>query len=444
MLLPQEETKVPLVFFDQTDYNRTVRLAAKEKEYIMEQLTNLLREYEAAKALQLKLDMSRGKPGADQLALSNNLLDARWVTPPQAENGFDCRNYGILDGIPEIKRLFGEMMGVSSEQICVCGNASLTLMYDYVAQCMVSGAGGNAPWLQQGKVKFLCPVPGYDRHFSLLQQLGVEMVNVPMLADGPDMALVAEYVKDPLVKGLICVPKYSNPEGKTYGDAVVRAFAALRPAAPDFRVIWDNAYCVHDLYDTTDPLLNILAEARGAGTEDHFIVVASFSKVTFPGAGVAAIAASPANIAAIRARMNMQTIGHDKLNQLRHARYFGNLAGIAAHMQKHAAILRPKFETVLAILERDLRGLASWTVPRGGYFISLDLPAGCAKRTCQLLKEAGVALTPAGAPFPYGLDPQDKNLRIAPTFPPIEELRQAAGLLTLCARIAMLEQSAQK
>ena len=406
----------------------------------MNELTKRRGDYEAWQAKNLRLDMSRGKPGADQCALSDDLLDARWVTPPRAENGFDCRNYGILDGIPEAKRLFAELLEVPAAQVIVCGNASLTLMYDYIAQCMLHGAGA-APWAQQGGVKFLCPVPGYDRHFGILEHLGIEMVNVPMLADGPDMKLVAEYAKDPSVKGLICVPKYSNPEGKTYSGAVVRAFANLKPAAPDFRVIWDNAYLVHDLYETTDPLLNILAAAKEAGTEDHFIVVASFSKITFPGAGVAAVAASPANIAAIKARMSFQTIGHDKLNQLRHARYFQNLAGIKNHMRKHAAILKPKFEEVLQILARDLTGLASWTAPRGGYFISLDLPEGCARRTHQLLKEAGVTLTPAGATFPYGKDPADRNLRIAPTFPPIGELRQAAELLTLCARIAILEKN---
>jgi len=402
-------------------------------------LTQLQEQYELAKAKKLNLDMSRGKPGAAQLDISGDLLDPKWLQPAKTEKNFDCRNYGILDGIPEAKRLFGELLDVLPDQVIVCGNASLNLMYDYLAQCMLFGAGGE-PWVKQGKVKFLCPVPGYDRHFGILEYLGIEMVNIPMLADGPDMDMVAEAVKDPLVKGLICVPKYTNPEGKTFSDAVVRAFAALRPAALDFRVIWDNAYLVHDLYDDSDPLLNIFQVAKEQGTEDHFIEVCSFSKVTFPGAAVAAIAASPANIKAILARMNMQTIGHDKLNQLRHARYFGDLAGIKAHMKKHAEILRPKFEAVLEILARDLTGIASWTTPRGGYFISLDLPKGCAKRTAQLLKEAGVVLTPAGATFPYGHDPLDRNLRIAPTFPPPEELIAATELLTICARIAVLEQ----
>jgi len=401
-------------------------------------LAQLQEKYAEKKAIGLSLDMSRGKPGADQCDLSNGLLDAKWLQPAKNEVNFDCRNYGILDGIPEVKRLFAELFDVPEAQVIACGNASLTLMYDYLAHCMIFGSGAE-PWCKQGNVKFLCPVPGYDRHFGILELLGIEMINVPMLADGPDMALVEQYVQDPGVKGLICVPKYSNPEGKTFSDAVVHAFAALKPAAPDFRVIWDNAYIVHDLYDETDPLLNILEVAKEYGTEDRFVEVASFSKVTFPGAAVAAIAASPANIAAILKRMNIQTIGHDKLNQLRHARYFKDLAGIKAHMKRHAEILRPKFEAVLDILARDLTGICTWTAPRGGYFISLDLPAGCAARTAQLLKEAGVTLTPAGATFPHGRDPGDRNLRIAPTFPPLEELVAATELLTICARIAVLE-----
>lgn len=402
-------------------------------------MQELMEQYAQAKAEGLRLDMSRGKPGADQLALSDGLLDARWVTPPKSENGFDCRNYGLLEGIPEARRLFAELLEVPEAQVLACGNASLTLMYDYIAQCMLHGAGGGAPWAKQGNVRFLCPVPGYDRHFSILEHFGIEMVRVPMLAHGPDMDLVEEYAQDESVKGLICVPKYSNPEGKTYSEAVVRRFAELKPAAQDFRVIWDNAYLVHDLYETTDPLLNIFDAAQACGTEDHFIEVTSFSKVTFPGGGVAAVAASPANIAEIRARMFVQTIGPDKLNMLRHARYFKDAAGVRQHMQQHAQILRPKFEAVLELLERELSGIASWTAPRGGYFISLDLPAGCAKRTAQLCKEAGVVLTPAGATFPGGRDPEDRNLRIAPTFPPIEELRAATQLLCLCAKIAAAE-----
>ncbi|MDR2687124.1 MAG: aminotransferase class I/II-fold pyridoxal phosphate-dependent enzyme [Oscillospiraceae bacterium] len=401
----------------------------------MKSISQLQEEYRQAQAKGLKLDMSRGKPGADQLALSEDILDARWVTPAKAENGSDCRNYGLPEGIPEARRLFAEMLEVPPAWVLAGNNASLQLMFDYLAQCMLLGPAGS-PWQREGKVKFLCPVPGYDRHFGVLELLGIEMVNVPMLADGPDMDRVEALARDPAVKGFICVPKYSNPEGKTYGDAAVRRFAAMKTAAEDFRVIWDNAYLVHDLYDETDHFLNVFEAAKEFGTEDRFIEVASFSKITFPGGGVSALAASPANIKQIMRRVGMQTIGPDKLNQLRHARYFKDLAGIKAHMRKHAEILRPKFEAVLGILERELADIATWTAPRGGYFISLDLPAGCAKRAVQLCGEAGVALTPAGAPFPYGRDPEDRNIRIAPTFPPIGELVAATELLCVCARMA--------
>ena len=401
----------------------------------MKNISQLQEDYRQAQAKGLKLDMSRGKPGADQLALSQDILDARWVTPAKAENGFDCRNYGLLEGIPEARRLFAELLEVPPDWVLASNNASLQLMFDYLAQCMLLGPEGEA-WSKQGKIKFLCPAPGYDRHFGILDLLGIEMINIPMLADGPDMDLVEALAQDPAVKGLICVPKYSNPEGKTYSDAAVRRFASMKTAAPDFRVIWDNAYLVHDLYDETDPLLNVFEAAKEFGTEDRFIEVTSFSKITFPGGGMSCLAASPANIKQIVKRMTIQTIGPDKLNQLRHANYFKDLAGVKAHMQKHAAILRPKFEAVLQILDRELAGIATWTVPRGGYFISLDLPAGCAKRTAKLCKEAGVVLTPAGATFPLGKDPEDKNIRIAPTFPPIDELLAATELLCLCAQMA--------
>ncbi|MCL2531245.1 MAG: aminotransferase [Oscillospiraceae bacterium] len=398
-------------------------------------LQQLQATYEQAKAKNLALDMSRGKPESAQLDLSNDLMDEKWITPPTAENGLDCRNYGVLDGLPECKRLFSELMNMPTEQLIVCGNASLNVMYDYLVQ-MMAGAWNSTPG---GRVKFLCPVPGYDRHFGMLAHLGIEMINVPMLADGPAMAMMAELVHDPAVKGAICVPKYSNPEGKTFSDTTVRAFAALKPACPDFRVIWDNAYLVHDLYDDGDVLLSVHEAAKEFGSEDFFIEVCSFSKITFPGASVSCVAASPANIAAVKARMNVQTIGHDKLNQLRHVRYFKDLAGIKTHMRKHADLIRPKFEAVLDILARDLTDVATWTVPHGGYFISLDLPEGTAKRCAQLLKEAGVTLTPAGATFPHGHDPHDRNLRIAPTFPPMEELIVATELLTVCARLAVAE-----
>ena len=401
----------------------------------MKNISQLQEKYRRAQAKGLALDMSRGKPGADQLALSRDILDARWVTPPKAETGFDCRNYGLLEGIPEARRLFAEMLEVPPDWVLASNNASLQLMFDYLAQCMLLGPGG-APWSKLDKVKFLCPVPGYDRHFGILELLGIEMLNIPMLADGPDMDMVEAAARDPAVKGLICVPKYSNPEGKTFSDAVVRRFASMKTAACDFRVIWDNAYLVHDLYDETDTLLNIFEVAKEFGTEDRFIEVTSFSKITFPGGGMSCLAASPANIKQILKRMSIQTIGPDKLNQLRHANYFKDVNGVRAHMKKHAEILRPKFEAVLQILERELSGIAAWTAPRGGYFISLDLPAGCAKRTAELAKEAGVVLTPAGATYPLGIDPEDKNIRIAPTFPPIDELLEATELLCLCAKMA--------
>jgi len=402
----------------------------------MKNISQLQEDYRQAQAKGLKLDMSRGKPGADQLALSQDILDAKWVTPAKAENGFDCRNYGLLEGIPEARRLFAEMLEVPPDWVLASNNASLQLMFDVLAQCMLFGAGAE-PWSKLEKVKFLCPAPGYDRHFGILELLGIEMLNVPMLAGGPDMDLVESLAGDPAVKGLICVPKYSNPEGKTFSDAVVRRFASMKTAAPDFRVVWDNAYLVHDLYDETDPLLNVFEATKECGTEDRFIEVTSFSKITFPGGGMSCLATSPANIKMILKRMGIQTIGPDKLNQLRHANYFKDVAGVKAHMQKHAAILRPKFEAVLEILGRELSGVATWTVPRGGYFISLDLPAGCAKRTAQLCKEAGVVLTPAGATYPLGLDPEDKNIRIAPTFPPIDELVAATELLVICAQMAV-------
>ena len=401
----------------------------------MKNISQLQEEYRLAQAKGLKLDMSRGKPGADQLALSQDLLDARWVTPAKAETGFDCRNYGLPEGIPEARRLFAGLLEVPPDWVLASNNASLQLMFDYLAQCMLLGPEG-APWPQQGKNKFLCPAPGYDRHFGILELLGIDMINIDMLADGPDMDQVEALAQDPAVKGLICVPKYSNPEGKTYSEAVVRRFASMKTAAPDFRVIWDNAYLVHDLYDETDALLNVFEAAKEFGTEDRFIEVTSFSKITFPGGGMSCVAASPANIKQIMKRMTIQTIGPDKLNQLRHVNYFKDAAGVRAHMQKHAEILRPKFEAVLRILERELSDIATWTVPRGGYFISLDLPAGCAKRTAQLCKEAGVVLTPAGATYPYGNDPEDRNIRIAPTFPPIDELIAATELLCLCAQMA--------
>lgn len=396
----------------------------------------LEKRYNNFKAKNLKLDMSRGKPGSDQLDLSNELNAVSDYT----ENGVDLRNYGMMDGTPACKKLFADLMQVKPENVIVGPNASLTLMFDYIAQCFTHGAG-DTPWCRLNSVKFLCPVPGYDRHFTILEHFGIEMINIEMKADGPDMDAVEEAVKDPSVKGMFCVPKYSNPQGITYSDAVVRRIAALRPAAKDFRVIWDNAYMVHDIVEDGDKLLNIFDLLPEYGNEDMVIEVCSTSKITFPGAGVSALAASDNNIKAIKKRLNAQTISYDKMNQHRHVEFFKDVNGILAHMKKHAAILKPKFDMVLKHLNQELAGLgiASWTEPRGGYFISLDVLDGCAKRVGELCKEAGVVLTTVGATFPYGKDPNNRNIRIAPTYPPLDELDTAAELLCVCVRLAAAE-----
>ncbi len=410
------------------------------REQLQERLAVLTKKYNSYKAMGLKLDMSRGKPGADQLEISNDLLDPALLGNYKASNGFDVRNYGILDGISECKAIFAELFDVSADNVIVFGNASLTIMYDYIAQCMVFGAGAE-PWSKQSGIKFLCPVPGYDRHFGILEHFGIEMINIPTNENGPDMDMIDELIKDEKVKGIICVPMYSNPSGNTYSDETVNRFAALKPAAKDFRVIWDNAYCVHHINDEHDKLLNIFEAAEKYGSEDFFIEVSSTSKISFPGAGVSALAASDANIAAIKKRMTIQTIGYDKINMLRHANYFKNLDGIKAHMLRHAEILKPKFDAVLSAFDRELsgKGIAEWTAPNGGYFISLDVYGGCAKRTVALCKEAGVTLTGAGATYPYGKDPEDKNIRIAPTFPSRDELCKAVEILCLCVEIAAIE-----
>ena len=410
------------------------------REQLQERLSALTEKYNGFKALELKLDMSRGKPGADQLVLSDDMLNPTLLGSFKASNGFDVRNYGILDGIPECKNLFAEIFDVPSDNVIVFGNASLTIMYDYISQCMVFGAGAE-PWAAQKEIKFLCPVPGYDRHFAILEQFGIEMINIPSDCNGPDMDMIDELVKDEKVKGIICVPMYSNPSGITYSDETVRRFAALKPAAKDFRVIWDNAYCVHHVENTHDKLLNIFEAAKEYGSEDFFIEVTSTSKITFPGAGISALAASDNNIKAIKARMTVQTIGYDKINMLRHVAFLKNKEGVEAHMLKHAEILKPKFDAVLSAFNSELagKGIASWTVPNGGYFISLDVCEGCAKRTVALCKEAGVTLTGAGATYPYGKDPEDKNIRIAPTFPSRDELCKAVEILCLCVEIAAIE-----
>lgn len=406
------------------------------REELLAEKETLLARYKAFEEKNLKLDMSRGKPGADQLDLSMGVFDVK----DYMADGFDCRNYGLLDGLPQCKALFGELLGVPAKNVVVGGTASLTLMFDYIGQAMLKGFGGT-PWSKLDKVKFLCPVPGYDRHFTICEYFGIEMVNVPMTDNGPDMDVITELVKDESVKGMFCVPKYSNPQGITYSDDTVRAIAALKPAAEDFRIIWDNAYCVHDLYDEGDKLLNIFEELPKYGNEDMVVMVASTSKITFAGAGVSALIASDNNVEMVKKRLNVQTISHDKMNQHRHVAFFQNADGVHAHMKKHAEILRPKFQCVLNYLEKELGGLeiATWFNPRGGYFISLDVMDGCASRVGELCKEAGVVLTPVGATFPYGKDPDNKNIRIAPSFPPVAELEQAAELLCVCVRIACLE-----
>ncbi|MEG0614848.1 MAG: aminotransferase class I/II-fold pyridoxal phosphate-dependent enzyme [Oscillospiraceae bacterium] len=401
-------------------------------------------EYDAFKSKGLNLDMSRGKPGADQLDLSMPMMDVlNSKSDMKTAAGVDTRNYGLLDGVPEAKTMFSQMLGVSEKEVIVGGNSSLNMMYDTVAKALIYGVvGGERPWGKEEKIKFLAPAPGYDRHFGVTESLGIELVTVPMLDDGPDMDMVERLVsEDASIKGIWCVPMYSNPEGITYSDKVVKRFANLSPKAPDFRIFWDNAYCIHHLSDTPDKLLNILDECKKTGKENMVFMFASTSKVTFPGAGVAVMGASEANIAQIKKAMGMQTIGYDKINQLRHVRYFGTYDSILKHMEKQREILAPKFQSVLKKLDEEIAPLeiASWKKPNGGYFVSLDTLDGCAKRVVALCKEAGVVLTGAGATFPYGVDPRDRNIRIAPTYPPVHELDMAMELFCICVKLASVE-----
>ena len=414
------------------------------REELLELQSQLSEEYQEAKAKGLSLNMSRGKPAADQLDLGMEFLDVlNSESDLMTESGVDTRNYGELTGILEARRLMAEMMGVSTEQVIVCGNASLSIMYDTVSRAMTHGILGSTPWCRLDKVKFLCPAPGYDRHFAITQHFGIEMITVPMTPQGPDMDMVEELVaKDPAIKGIWCVPKYSNPQGYVYSDDTVRRFANLKPAAEDFRMFWDNAYVIHDLYEDRDnALADILSACEEAGNPDMVYEFASTSKVIFAGGGIAAVAASAANLKDIQATMTLQTIGYDKINQLRHTRYFKNLEGLKAHMRKHAALMRPKFEAVLEVLDRELdgAGIGTWTRPEGGYFISFDAMEGCAKRIVAKCKEAGVVLTGAGATFPYGVDPADSNIRIAPSFPTSEELALATDLFVLCVKLVSVE-----
>lgn len=401
-------------------------------------------EYKTLESKGLNLNMARGKPGYDQLELSMPMFDIlSGHSDMNTILGNDTRNYGDLDGIGECRRLMAAMMSVEKDNVIVCGNSSLNIMYDTISRSMLKGVNGSVPWCELDRVKFLCPVPGYDRHFKITEYFGIEMINIPLHDDGPDMDLVEQYVNhDPAVKGIWCVPKYSNPTGISYSDEVIQRFANLHPAAEDFRIYWDNAYCIHHLYENEqDEILNILTECEKAGNPNMVYIFASTSKISFPGSGVSAIASSIENINYILSQMTVQTIGHDKINQLRHVRFFKDLDGLHAHMKLHADILRPKFEAVLTTLKEELDGLeiGSWNSPRGGYFISFDALPGCAKSIVAKCKSLGVTLTNAGATFPYGKDPLDSNIRIAPSFPTVEEMEEASKVFVLCVKLASIE-----
>ena len=422
-----------------TEYYDSMSKEALEKEK-----ADLQARYDAYKAQGLNLNMSRGKPGPEQLDLSMPMMDILNSTSDyNAEAGDDCRNYGVVDGLPEMRQFFGNLLGVDANDVIVGGNSSLNMMFDTVNSAMYSGFANCKPWAEQGTVKFLCPCPGYDRHFGVTEFFGIEMIIVPMTEHGPDMDMVEKLVsEDSAIKGIWCVPQYSNPQGYTYSAETVDRFAHLKPAAPDFRIYWDNAYSIHHLYDDKqDFLVEILEACAKAGNPDLVYKFTSTSKVSFPGSGIAAVAASKANLEDFRKYMQIQTIGHDKLNQLRHVRFFKDLEGLHAHMRKHADILRPKFEMVLDTLDRELGGLGigEWTKPHGGYFISFDSMEGCAKAIVAKAKEAGVVLTGAGATYPYGKDPKDSNIRIAPSFPTLEELGKAAEVFVLCVKLTSVE-----
>ncbi|MDO4622786.1 MAG: aminotransferase [Eubacteriales bacterium] len=414
------------------------------KEELLQLKAALQEDFKTEEAKGHSLNMARGKPGRAQLELAMPMLD---ILNSQSDMntilGNDTRNYGDLDGIGECRRLMADMMEVQKDNVIVCGNSSLNIMYDTIARSMAFGVNGSTPWFKLDSVKFLCPVPGYDRHFQITEQFGIEMIPIPMDSNGPDMDLVEKYVNnDASVKGIWCVPKYSNPAGISYSDEVVLRFAHLKPAAEDFRIYWDNAYCIHHLYkDIQDKILNILDECTKAGNPDMVYIFASTSKISFPGSGVSAIATSEKNLDYILSKMTVQTIGHDKINQLRHVRFFNGIDGLHEHMKKHADILRPKFEAVLEELDNELAGLdiGTWVKPRGGYFISFNAMPGCAKSIVAKCRQLGVILTAAGATYPYGNDPQDSNIRIAPSFPSPEEMAVASKVFVLCVKLASVE-----
>lgn len=418
--------------------------ASTDKAALSEEYKKLSESLAAYKAQGLSLNMARGKPGSEQLNISNDMLTV--LTPDTCFKSPDCpdiRNYGNLDGLDMAKKLFGDILGVDKKNVFVGGNSSLNMMFDTIACLMEQGCNGELPWNQQGKIKFLCPAPGYDRHFGVTAYFGIENIPVPMTSTGPDMDVVEKLVAgDASIKGIWCVPKYSNPQGITYSDETVKRMAALKPAAKDFRIIWDNAYIIHDINGTPDRLLNIFDETAKTGNQDMVLEFCSTSKITFPGAGVAAMAASENNLTLLKKRYQFQTIGYDKLNMLRHVLYFKDLDGVMAHMQKHRAVLEPRFKMVTDTLDRELSGLdiARWTKPNGGYFVSIDVMEGTAKRVVALCKETGVVLTGAGATYPYGNDPKDSNIRLAPTYPPVEELEKAMAIFCICVKMAAIEQ----
>lgn len=411
-------------------------------EELSVELSNIREKLEAFSQMGLSLDLTRGKPGNDQLAISEEMLGVISCGDDCiSNNGIDCRNYGILDGIPETKKLFSELLDIPEKCLIIGGNSSLNIMFDTVARAMLFGVyGGKKPWCQQGEIKFLCPSPGYDRHFAICEAMGIKMIPVDMTPEGPDMDTVEKLVSsDASIKGIWCVPKFSNPEGYTYSDETVERFARLKPAADDFRIFWDNAYAVHEIYDEKVELLDIFKTCKKYGTEDSVFFFASTSKISFPGSGVAIMAASENNIIQIKPILSAQTIGFDKINQMRHVKYFNNADGVHAHMKRHADIIRPRFEAVINAFRRELTGIATWTEPKGGYFIDLSVADGCAKRVFRLAADSGVTLTKAGASYPYGYDPNDRHLRIAPTFPAFEDLVSAVEILCLCVKAATIE-----
>lgn len=419
-----------------------MELMKMNKEQLLEFKRSTEAEYEDFKAQGLSLDMSRGKPSAEQLELSMDMINVLDGEVLKAENGFDCRNYGVLDGIPEAKRLLAPMLGVTPDEMIIFGNSSLNAMYWTIQVAYTHGVLGEKPWSKCEKVKFLCPVPGYDRHFKVTEFFGVEMINVPLTPEGPDMDMVEKLVsEDDSIKGIWCVPQYSNPDGISYSDETVKRFAALKPKAKDFRIFWDNAYCIHHLTDNPGYILNILEEAKKCGNENIVYMFASTSKITFPGAGVAFMGASTENIDSLKKMLGVSTIGYDKLNQLRHVKFFGTFEKLLEHMNKHKEILAPKFSAVIEMLDKEIAplGIGSYISPNGGYFISFNSLPGCAKRIVELCKNGGVVLTGAGATYPYGKDPDDKNIRISPSFPTVEELTKAMELFVICVKLASAE-----